>query len=177
LIVTNEIGFTLNEESLVQKDGKFYIGFQMANARYWVAIDCNGDVGSLIGLPRQFFHSSLYLDAKSIVFDYLPTIHGGGLYLGTENFFLTSLAGIGKTKAEVDYILLGKNIASNVLGLLQLNYNSPDLNIIKPYNDEPGYEKVEQVCAILMKHVTGDKDIMDCHEELTRAGLKNYAKL
>jgi hypothetical protein len=44
---------------------------------------------------------------------------------------------------------------------------------------ENGFKNGGPLCKwadIVQGHLDGDKDVMDCHEELTRAGLKAYAK-
>lgn len=64
-----------------------------------------------------------------------------------------------------------ENISSNVLGLLQVK------GLVKlEYNKEResfGLKWLE----IIKRHLQGDKDVMECREELIAAGFKDYAKL
>jgi hypothetical protein len=84
---------------------------------------------------------------------------------------ITNLKGIGKDYLQEitgGLFLEGNPIKSHVLGLLRVKglttvFFSPD-------GDDP-------LTIIIQKHLKGDRDIMDCHEELTRAGLKQYAQL
>jgi hypothetical protein len=61
-----------------------------------------------------------------------------------------------------------------MLGLLQANVQelqySLDMSIHSNLNVLDAYQ-------IIREHLNGERDVMDCHEALTRAGLKEYAKL
>ena len=62
------------------------------------------------------------------------------------------------------FYLGGNPIKSNILGLLQIKH----LKTVK--NSHPAF-------IILSKHLNGDKDILECQEELISNGYKEFAKL
>jgi hypothetical protein len=63
-----------------------------------------------------------------------------------------------------------RNVKGNVLSLLKLN--TSDLSL---FSDD-GSGDLEWI-TIVEKHFNGDKDVLECQEELIEAGYKEYAKL
>jgi hypothetical protein len=65
---------------------------------------------------------------------------------------------------------------SNVLGLLNVKGLEEFTSHVSK-DKSPQFKKAFDAFQIIDRHLKGDKDVMDAHEELTRAGLKEYAKL
>lgn len=93
---------------------------------------------------------------------------------------LTSLQGIhklfkgGYIKEGID--LSGNKIESHLLGLLLI----PELEVIHYDGDRvlnQTMKNCEKAIQIINKHLEGDKDVIECQQELIAAGLKAYAQL
>ena len=84
---------------------------------------------------------------------------------GFSNNQLTNLKDIHKIILETSSLWLDKNpIKSNILGLLLIKGLN---NVIA---DGPAF-------VILNRHLKGDRDILECQEELIDAGFKEFARL
>jgi hypothetical protein len=83
-----------------------------------------------------------------------------------------SLKGIHKAIGECDWLSIEKceNIKSSVLGLVILAKKMP-VTLKCSSGNLPDW------VPILNRHLTGDKDILECQEELITNGLKEFAKL
>jgi hypothetical protein len=105
----------------------------------------------------------------------LTSLEGAPERCGTFNAtynHISSLEGIGKKYLkECEILLLSINpLESNFLGLLKVQkltmFNIKGNELAEPW----------RAAKIIDAHIQGDKDVMEAHEELTRAGLKQYAK-
>jgi hypothetical protein len=110
----------------------------------------------------------------------LTSLEGGPLIVNADVTIsscekLTSLAGIGKRYLKDIYGTLGMttSIKSSILGILLIKH----LDHFYFFPKTPKTKAINAASNILLAHFEGDKDMMDCHEELTRAGLKEFAKL
>jgi hypothetical protein len=93
------------------------------------------------------------------------------LFVGTKNLYMNcskvpSLSGSNKIiNCEKLKFCFAHNIKGNILSLMIMSK----------------LKKVEATTTdwldIINKHLTGDRDLLDCKEELMNAGLKEYAKL
>jgi hypothetical protein len=118
--------------------------------------------------------SSVSVDFSCSGCTMLTSLQGAPLTIGG-NFMcfrcvsLTSLQGIGKDyclSVKGFYIDGCKNLTSHFLGLMlvkKLDVLSFDVN--------------KDLEGIINRHLEGNKDLLDCKEELIRAGYKEYAKL
>jgi hypothetical protein len=90
-----------------------------------------------------------------------------------DNYVRISLGNIHKTVKELDNLLtVSQHYAGPILGILMVKkLNKLDMSIVGSSTKSCAVDR------IMNKHLSGDRDVMDCHEELTRAGLKEYAKL
>ena len=91
---------------------------------------------------------------------------------------LKSLEGIGKKwLQECGWLFLPPNIKSNILGLL----NIKGLKGICFEHSQNGFQTDEEFTRAMeiinLEIEIARLDVMECHEALTRAGLKEYAKL
>jgi hypothetical protein len=107
----------------------------------------------------------------------LSSLEGGPLVIGGYvTFFncpkITSLTGVGKKyfKQVGTEIYPSQYITNSILGTLTVKG-------LKQLNTRKSTDKLKQALMIVNQHLKGDKDVMECHEELTRAGLKEFAKL
>jgi hypothetical protein len=82
----------------------------------------------------------------------------------------STLAGISKIIGECEKLEVAdcRAISGNVLGLIPLSKN---MKIVLTYGNRC------QWSIIVEKHLRGDRDLLDCKEELMTEGLKEYAKL
>lgn len=113
---------------------------------------------------------------------HLISLEGAPLYVEGDfscpNNKLTSLEGIGKkylrTMNGILYIY-GNPIISHMLGILLVEGCTKIVFAAPPYNVEPLI--VRKVKDIFSRHLEGDRDILECREELIANDLKYYAKL
>ena len=100
--------------------------------------------------------------------EFAPKFVGG--FFNCSSTKITSLKGIGKNylKEVKDYIgfLSCRELKSNMLGLL----------LVKGLQ-EIEFNIKEEIEKIFNRHLTGERDILDCQEELITKGFKEYAKL
>lgn len=105
-----------------------------------------------------------------------PTKVNGGFYC--HNNPITSLAGIDtyfKNGFIEGQIGIPASIESHILGVLLI----PRLQSITVIGVEVDIDTSPLINAanILNKHLAGDRDILDCQEELRAAGLREFGKL
>ena len=112
--------------------------------------------------------------------DKLTSLEGGPLIVEADVTIstcpnLTTLAGIGKRYLKEIHGTFGitTSITSNILGILTIKH----LENFYFFPKTPSTQRTNDAANILKLHFDGDKDIMECHEELVKAGLKEYAKL
>ena len=166
-------------EKNLKKEGKvYYFPFQIVEAANYLEIRVNGDLGSLQGLPDTF-NNTIFLTAKSIVFDKLPTM-GKGLALAyDEEVGMKSLTGINKAKTVLDYVTVGDTVTECILGLATFTYKTRT-EAVQPSNGKNNLD-LREACQIISQHIANNNgvggDILDCKEELMTNGYKEYAKL
>jgi hypothetical protein len=139
-----------------------------------LAVRHNKTALSLKGCPKRVGKNVDFQGCVSLLdIDQLPDVIGGDLNLAQTE--VTSLAGIGKTYVK-DCKLINLHscirLKSNILGLLLVKGL---VEIIFSEWGEPGNYK--KALKIINDELDGERDIMNAHEALTRAGLKDYAKL
>jgi hypothetical protein len=125
---------------------------------------------SLKGAPQQVGYTFSCSECTS-----LTSLEGAPQQVGYdfscyECTSLTSLKGIGKQylkKCDNELFLFScKNLKSHMLGIL----------LIKDLKKISFSDNIE-VQNIINKHLDGDRDILECQEELITNGLKEFAKL
>lgn len=134
---------------------------------------CSMNLDTLIGAPDKV-GGNLYAYGN-----YLTNLEGISPYVGNSIYLsrnpnLTSFKGISKLIKHCKQISVPTSLTSHVLGVLLI----------------PGFEKLmvssiardlapELTTAmdIINKHLQGDKDILECQEELRTAGLREFGKL
>jgi hypothetical protein len=131
--------------------------------------DCSStNITSLKGAPKEVYGTfdCAYTKITSLIG--APNLVAGGFYCYHTN--ITSLKGIGKDYLQevggVIHLNLCHNLTSHMLGIMRIKKLKKiyfDINI-----------KVE---AIFNKHLSSDRDIIACQEELMEAGFKEFAKL
>lgn len=119
-------------------------------------------ITSLVGGPRRVGGDYICHNTHITSLEGVARIIGGEL-----NFIetpVTSLAGIHKQIDSIGGLIVpSDNVKSNVLGLLLLD----NLSVVS---------SKEMWAQIVQNHLT-TKDVLDCQEELIKAGLKEFAKL
>ena len=104
---------------------------------------------------------------KITTLEFAPQYVGGSF--GCSDTKITSLKGIGKNylkEINSNMFLNGCNeLKSSMLGLMLVK------ELPRIYFDN------KEVQDIFNRHLKGDKDILDCQEELITKGFKEYAKL
>jgi hypothetical protein len=125
--------------------------------------------------------NSLSLDTCNLT-EFNCKVKANGLYLGSLG--MTSLSGIQKHFELSDYINFNcregghLKIDSHIMGVLLIKGGLKRLSCSFGVSAAVQREwSLVKATFIINKHLEGDKDVMECHEELTRAGLKEYAKL
>ena len=97
-----------------------------------------------------------------------------GARFNCSNNKLTSLQGIHKLFKDgyIDgsFVAIENKITSHVLGLVLI----PKLKRVS-FGVDVG--ELSEVSKIINKHLQGDRDVIDCQQELIEAGLKAYAQL
>jgi hypothetical protein len=84
---------------------------------------------------------------------------------------ITSLSGIHKHLLEcLDIIVSGSTIKSNILGLLMIKK-------LEEFRTIDNFNYFDKICEIINKHLQGDRDVLECQEELITNGYRHYAKL
>jgi hypothetical protein len=91
---------------------------------------------------------------------------------------LRTLEGIGKTcLVEVHgNIILRATVKRNVLGLLKVKCLTRVFVHFNQWRMFGDTDRCIKAIDIIDAHLKADRDVMECHEELTRAGLKEFAK-
>lgn len=169
----------LTDKQMLKIGGKLYLPCQFATivrkGGWGLEFRVQGDIGSLKGLPETM-GSPLDINANSVVFDYFPRIIHDQIYFGDDTTGLSTLTGIGKVAGTVDSIFLNKSIKSNVLGLLKFKFAENIVDCIC-CSGSMTITPLSTTCEIMSRHAHGDADLLDCQEELIKAGLKEFAKL
>jgi hypothetical protein len=166
----------ITEENMIERGGKYYFGFEIQAVSSFLEIAVEGDIGSLRGIS-PYFDQTIYLTAKSVVFDQLPIMQRG-LALGfNEEVGMHSLTGIHKAKTSLDYVTIGDKIKECILGLIVFDYKT-HVSQIKPSLGK--IFQLKEATEIMCKHLQENNnqgDILDCKEALISKGYKEYAKL
>jgi hypothetical protein len=133
--------------------------------------DCR--LSSAIGGPRKVRGYCSYANNRLKTIEGLPEFVGMTLDIAG-NKSIKHLKDIHKIVKSCRTISLPGKIKSNILGLILIE----DLAQIRLGSKEkiinPG---LTQAIEIMNKHLLGNRDILECQEELIVNGLKEYAKL
>jgi hypothetical protein len=102
-----------------------------------------------------------------------PLIEVQSDFLFIDCLMITSLEGIGRKyiRQLEKAIFPTHSLTSHVLGILMIK----NVESVDPLG--MGKEPFRTMVKIMNEHLAGERDVMDAHEDLTRAGLKEYAKL
>ena len=125
---------------------------------------CEGnELINLIGAPRKVLGTFNCYQNQLITLEGAPEYIGGGFYCRTNN--LSSLQNIHKIIKHAPKLGFGSNpIKSHVLGILLID------GIENVFGDQSWLR-------IINNHIHGDKDVLECQEEMISAGYKAFAKL
>lgn len=89
---------------------------------------------------------------------------------------LTSFANIGKFIKKCGHIVVPADLKSNILGTIMIH----NLHTLTIDDNEASYDQVPELAKALFicnEHLAGERDVLECREELVQARLKEYAKL
>lgn len=134
----------------------------------------NDKLTSLIGSPKQVFASFYCISNRS-----LTSLEGAPLFVGMDfdcsSSKIISLEGIGrkyiKGMGEASEIYCDNcPIESNILGLILVK----SLHKFSFEDFKGDHHPVEN---IINSHLQGNRDVLECQEELIEKGFKEYAKL
>ena len=127
----------------------------------------NTNITSLEFAPQSVGHDFSCFGTKITTLEFAPQYVGRSF--GCSDTKITSLKGIGKdylkeVRGEI-YLKECHHLKSSMLGIM----------LVKELQEI--YFDNKEVQDIFNRHLKGDKDILDCQEELITNGLKEYAKL
>ena len=138
-------------------------------------LDDNHELRQKMPVLLEGTNVTLFTNQKLYSLKNFPEIVKGDVDLSLTD--LSNLEGIGKDwLKECRWLFLPPNIKSHILGLL----NIKGLKGICFEHSQNGFqadEKFTRAMKIINQEIELVRlDVMECHEALTRAGLKEYAK-
>jgi hypothetical protein len=142
-------------------------------------ISSNNNLISLAGIPKHLRQGLSMGDTPNLKsLEFMPLTVGKGCSMSNnrilgENKNITSFEGVGRkflTKVP-DFLITPDCLTSNILGILLID--GLEQGRVSTY----GIPNLRNALKIIDKHLKGDKDILECQEELIEAGFKEYAKL
>lgn len=104
------------------------------------------------------------------------TPHIGGILDLCQNPGIVTFKGIGKLIKNCGNIIVPESLKSNLLGVLLIDKLEDiewDDNVVSDYE----IPELIGAIKIINKHLFKDRDVLECQEELAKAGYKEYAKL
>ena len=151
--------------------------------------DChNRGITSLVGCPRVVNGTFDCGDNKLVNLKGGP-VHVDGDYDCSYNPLLTSLEGVAPTIGTIFTCMGNKQITSlhNIHKHIKSIYSGANFNMTPIKSHVLGLLLIndlasvwldnKQVEKIINKHLKGDRDFIDCQEELMNAGFDDYAQL
>jgi len=154
---------TITDEDLV--NGKLTKQYPDIKANFYCY---KTDITSLEFVPQSVGRDFSCFGTKITTLEFAPQYVGRDC--SCSNTKITSLKGIGKNYLKevrgTIYLNFCTRLESNMLGLLLVK----GLRFIEFSNNKP-------IKYIFNNHLDGERDILECQEELITKGFKEYAKL
>lgn len=170
---TNAKSIYFSKNKLRFVNGGMVLPIQFGKCEYFSIDDCR--LSTLKGSPRIVTGDFTAVGNLITDLDGAPEEIGSSCNI-SKNPNLTSLTGIHKHIKYIGYdLIISGTIKSSILGILMIK-NIKKVVLWDPSNISKLDDMVAAV-QILNKHNKGNRDILECQEEMINAGLKEYAKI